>query len=61
MAKAQEPKAAPKEEPAAGNGPADVDAQQVLEGSIDERMAALREDHIAMGARAKGDHYKPRG
>lgn len=27
---------------------------------IDERMAALREDHIAMGARDADDHYTPR-
>ena len=50
--KAPEPEPQPKEQP--------KDAQQVLEGSIDDRMKALREDHIAMGARAKGDHYKPR-
>ena len=54
------PKDPKQDEPAAGNGPAEVEAQQVLEGSIDERMKALREDHIAMGARDKGDRYQPR-
>lgn len=28
--------------------------------TIDERMAALREDHIKMGAREQGDTYVPR-
>jgi hypothetical protein len=27
------------------------------DGDIDARMAALREEHIDMGAREKGDHY----
>jgi hypothetical protein len=36
------------------------EAQEVLSGSIDDRMKALREDHIRMGARAPGDRYVPR-
>ncbi len=60
MAKEAPPKKAPEQTPALGNGPADVQATYVLEGTIDERMKALREDHIEMGARDKGDTYKPR-
>jgi|GEM_PF-4549412 len=49
--KAPEPEKAPERPPT---------PQEVLSGSIDDRMRALREDHIRMGARAPGDRYVPR-